>query len=68
MKLPAAYATDVYINNGGYLSIAQNTPEDGDVIVALSRDQARLVAAEIMRLDADGSAWAADDGEADQDE
>lgn len=58
MKLPASYATEVFINSAGGLSILQDPGDhEDDVIVALNREQARLVAAEIMRLDGDDSAW-----------
>ena len=58
MKLPATFATDVFINMDHGLSISQDVCDGGeDVVVALSRDQARRVAAEIMRLDGDDAAW-----------
>lgn len=56
MELLAAYATSVFINLDGGLSIHQ---PDEDQIVALNREQAKLVAAEIMRLDADDALWVA---------
>ena len=55
MKLPASHATEVFINLDGDLSIQQDQTrnDEGIVTVALTREQARLVAQEIMRLDAD---------------
>ena len=59
MKLPATYETDIFITTGGNLCIQQDqTRDDAEVTsVVLSREQARLVAAEIARLDAEDSQW-----------
>ncbi len=56
--LPATDETFVFVNDYGFLAITQN-PSNGDdtANVSLSREQARLVAAEIMRLDADDAIW-----------
>lgn len=60
MKLAATYATEVFVNVDGGLSIAQNPGTgDDDVSIYLSREQARLVAAEIMRLDGNDGFWPA---------
>lgn len=60
MKLAATYATEVFTNQGRGLSIVQD-PGTGDdhASIWLSREQARLVAAEIMRLDGNDGFWPA---------
>ncbi|EOG4614372.1 hypothetical protein ACLD9I_004007 [Pseudomonas aeruginosa] len=51
MKLPASYETEVYLAEDGFLAITQYDSEQGQVeIVLLSFEQARLVAAELLRL------------------
>ena len=64
MKLPATDETEVFINQDGGLTISQDH-RNGDelMIVRLSRDQARLVAAEIMRLDGNDGFWIESDGD-----
>ena len=59
MKLPASYATEVFITTSGDLCIQQDqTRDDGEAVsVVLSREQARLVAQEMMRLDVDSAVW-----------
>ena len=59
MKLEATYATEVLITDKGGLYIWQDDTETAEGIssIVLSRDQARLVAKEIMRLDADDAFW-----------
>ena len=58
MKLISTLETEVFINQGGGLSISQEASYGSDdQPVALSREQAMLVAREIMRLDGDDSAW-----------
>jgi hypothetical protein len=57
MKLPAAYETEVFINVNGDLAITQKDVDCTESVVVLNRDQARLVAAEIARLDAVDEAW-----------
>ncbi len=60
MKLKAAYETEVYISNGGYLCLRQSDPAGGDdSVVMLSEEQAKLVAKEIERLLRDGGWWEA---------
>ncbi len=56
--LPATDETLVFVNDYGFLSITQN-PSNGDdtACVSLSREQARLIAAEIMRLDGVPDLW-----------
>ena len=58
LTLPATDETSVFVNQDGGLSITQDHLNGDDlVIVALSRSQARLVAAEIIRLDGDDELW-----------
>lgn len=59
MKLKETYATEVEISDAGYLLITQEdeSADCSSVFVALSREQARLIAQEIMRLDADDAFW-----------
>lgn len=59
MKLPATYATEVFISAWSNLCIQQDQASDNgeSTSVVLSREQARLVAQEIMRLDADSALW-----------
>jgi len=56
--LPATDETSVYTNQAGGLTITQDHGNGDElVIVVLSRSQARLVAAEIIRLDGDDELW-----------
>jgi hypothetical protein len=65
MRLPAAYATEVFLtqdidlDRGDYVCIVQHQEDEFSSRVFLNRDQARLVATEIMRLDSDDGAWLA---------
>lgn len=50
MKFPLEYATEVFINSEGGISIAQSDGSDEPAAVAFSAHRARLVAAELLRL------------------
>ena len=51
MKLMKSYATEVYVSNAGYLAITQvGDYGDEDVMILLSKEQARAVQAEIAEL------------------
>lgn len=59
MELESTYATEVLVTCKGYLLIEQEDTETAEGVssVLLSRDQARLVAKEVIRLDADDALW-----------
>ncbi|WP_175920365.1 hypothetical protein [Burkholderia pyrrocinia] len=57
IKLKATHETEVYISQGGYLAISQDSGDGEDAIVILSPEQARVVAKEIMRQLEDTSWW-----------
>lgn len=58
MKLKAAFATEVFINEPGYLTIKQDDPMGNDpAIVMLTPEQAELVVREMRRLLEDKASW-----------
>lgn len=63
MKLPATFETEVFMNARGAISIVQREYPHEEVIVALSRHQAVLVAQELLRLASDESNWTESDSE-----
>jgi hypothetical protein len=54
--LPPAIETLVFINQGNSISITQHETEDGDCIV-ITREQAKPLAARLIRLAEDDSLW-----------
>ncbi len=51
LKLKSAYATEVYISNGGYLTIKQEDPaQQEDHHIMLTPEQAELVLKEMLEL------------------
>lgn len=57
MKIPATFATEVFLNACGRISVAQRDIAGDESIVALSRHQAVLVAQELLRLVNDDGNW-----------
>ena len=49
MHLKPAYETEMYVTAGGYIAIKQSIDCD-DVAVLLSKEQAKIVAAELPRV------------------
>ncbi|WP_343726668.1 hypothetical protein [Burkholderia seminalis] len=57
IKLKPSYETEVYISQGGYLTIKQDTGIGKEAIVMLSPEQAKAVANELFRQLDDTSWW-----------
>lgn len=57
MKLEKTFETEIFINDGGLYITQTGELGDDDSIILLSREQAKLIAREIIRLDGDVKAW-----------